>query len=79
MDDMHPPRVAISRVYALGGTPPYEDVLQYPLGYTPKGRVPVCDMKPQDRMRKPGWLVYQTIGVSLTGESPRPAPKPTSR
>ena len=49
MDDMHPPRVAISRVYALGGTPPYEDVLQYPLGYTPKGRVPVSTHKSPDR------------------------------
>ncbi len=41
MDDMHPPRAAISRVNALGGTPPYENVPRYPSGYMPKGRVPV--------------------------------------
>jgi hypothetical protein len=30
MDDMHPPRAAISRVNALGDTPPYDGVSQHP-------------------------------------------------
>ncbi len=41
MDTMLSPRAALPRVNAMGGTPQNRDVLRYPRGYTPKGRVPV--------------------------------------
>ncbi len=64
MDNMHSPRAASPRVNALCGTPPGDDVLQYPRSYMLKGRAPVSA---HDRPR----LVSGAFSLGILGESPR--------
>ncbi len=56
MDTMLSPRAAPPRVNAIGGTPPNDNVLRNPRGYTPKGRVPVSTHVHPDSF--PGRLVW---------------------